>query len=243
MRLKVAAAPLSRWDHRVMNRILAAFALFVFRVYGRLRVVGLENVPATGAVLLAANHASYADPPLAWAAVYPRRRPWGIAKSELWDRPVVAYLLNCIGVYPVRRGAADRAAIRQALSLLERGEVVGIFPEGTRTSDGNLQPGRAGIALLMQKSGAPVVPVAILGTYAMMPRHRKWPRPARLTVAFGKPMHFDKEMGREEIVDALMAAIAQLMTENGQPTEPPTRAISTDAPTKAESAATAGGDG
>lgn len=213
--------PLSRLDHKIMNRLISLAAKLFFRFYGRWRVYGLENIPKTGGLLFVANHASYIDPPLGWAAADPVRRVWGIAKSELWDKRYVGYILDCIGVFPVHRQSADRAMFRRALELLAQGEAVGLFPEGTRTANGELQPPRSGIALLVQKSGVPVVPVGLLGTFEMLPRNRKSLKRVPLTVVFGKPLEFSREATREEITSSLMRAIAQLMTEHGRPTAPP----------------------
>ena len=210
-----------RFDHRVTHHLLGILTRLFFRFYSRWKIIGLENVPRTGAVLLAANHASYVDPILGWAAIYGYRRVWGIAKSELWDSKVLGYLLHSIGVFPVKRGSADRAMFRLALDLLAKGEAVGLFPEGTRTEDGKLLPAQPGIALLVQKSGVPVIPVALLGTFAMFPRHSKKFKRVRLTVAFGEPIHFAPNVSREEVTTKLMEAIAALMTATGEPTEPP----------------------
>lgn len=213
--------PLSRLDHKIMQRVIVWVARIVFTLYGHWRVVGLENIPREGGVLFASNHASYVDPPLAWAAAYRRRHIWGIAKSELWDNRVIAYLLDCIGVLPIHRGSTDKALFRMSLDLLARGETVGMFPEGSRSADGELQPARPGIALLVQKSGVPVVPIAVMGTFEMLPRGASRPRPARLIVAFGKPLTFPPKTSREAITDAIMASIAEMMTSNGRPTKPP----------------------
>ncbi len=208
--------------HHTLVRALLYFALrLAFRFYGRWKVIGRENVPRTGALLFAANHASYVDPMLAWAAVYSIRRMWGIAKVELWKPPVMAYLMRCIDSIPVNRNTADRAMLRSALEVLERGEAVGIFPEGTRTHDGLLNPALPGLALLAQKADVPIVPVALIGTYEMWPRNRKSFKRVPLTVVFGTPLVFPPKTPREEIGTTVMREIAALMTAHGCPTEPP----------------------
>lgn len=174
----------------------------------------MEHIPRSGPVIFAANHASNLDPFLAWAVITPHRRMWGIAKVELWEKPLSAYLMACIGAVPVKRGAPDRTMIRCVLDLLAGGETIGIFPEGTRTHDGNLQPAQAGLALLQQKSGAPIVPIGMVGTYEMLPRGRKTLRRVPLIVAVGPPLHFAPGCPREEILTTTMAAIADLMTAN-----------------------------
>jgi 1-acyl-sn-glycerol-3-phosphate acyltransferase len=200
-----------------MERLLRLW----FRLYARWQVTGLANVPRTGPVIFAANHASYIDPLLGSAAIYGTRRMWGVAKVELWKHPVAAYLMDCLYSIPVQRHTADRVMIRRVLELLAIGETVGIFPEGTRTSDGCLQPAEPGLALLVQKSGAPVVPVAMMGTYEMLPRNNKKLRRVPLKVALGEPITFPADASREAILNGVMAAIADLLTANGQPTAPP----------------------
>jgi 1-acyl-sn-glycerol-3-phosphate acyltransferase len=213
--------PSRRLDHRIVRELIVVLARTAFRIWGRLRVVGLENLPRTGPVVLAGNHASYIDPVLVWAAMYRRRRAFGIAKDDLWQKRVIGYLIDAIGAVPVKRNAPDVGMLRAALGLLSSGHIVGIFPEGSRTTDGKLQPAHHGVAVLLQRSGAPVVPVAIIGTFEMWPRGTKRIRRVPLTVAFGSPIHFDADTSRAEITNRIMNAVAQLMTANGRPTEPP----------------------
>jgi 1-acyl-sn-glycerol-3-phosphate acyltransferase len=210
-----------RLDRRLTHHLLAWVLRLFFRLYGRWKIFGKEHIPRTGPVLFAANHASYLDPPLGWAAAYRQRKMWGMARDDLWKNRIIAYLLDSIGVIPLRRRSADRAALRQAIEILNAGETVGIFPEGTRTPDGKLLPAQPGIALLVQRTGAPVLPVAILGTYEMLPRNQKKLKRARLAVIFGEPLHFTAEASREEITTKTMEAIAGLMTAHGCPMEPP----------------------
>lgn len=210
-----------RWPHKIARVLLAGLLRFLFRVYGSWKVIGLENIPRTGPVIFAANHASYIDPLLGWAAVYGYRQMWGVARSNLWKNRVIAFLMVAIGAIPVRRNTADRAMLRTVLDLLARGETVGLFPEGTRTEDGQLNRAQPGIALIAQKSGAPIVPVGIIGTYEMLPRNRKSLRRVPLTLAVGKPIMFPSDASREEVTTRVMEAIAALLTENGRPTEPP----------------------
>jgi 1-acyl-sn-glycerol-3-phosphate acyltransferase len=210
-----------RFDRLIVHHLMARTVRLLFWLYSRWQIIGLENVPRSGPILFAANHASYIDPLLGWSAIYGTRRMWGVAKQELWKGRTLSYLMDCIGSVPVQRNTADRVMIRRVLDLLARGETVGIFPEGTRTPDGKLQPAQPGLALLAQKSGAPIVPVALIGTYQMMPRDSKKLKRGRLKVIFGKPLTFSPDCPRQQILDAVMVAIADLMTANGCPTEPP----------------------
>jgi 1-acyl-sn-glycerol-3-phosphate acyltransferase len=211
----------ARLDHRLGFFCLGVLFRLFFRLYGRWKIVGIENVPRTGAVIFACNHASYIDPPLGWAAIWGYRKMYGVAKAELWKRPSLAYILNCMSAIPVRRHTADRAMLRRCLEVLACGETVGIFPEGTRTYDGLLNPAEPGLGLLYQKTQAPIVPLCLIGNYEMLPRKAKRLKRVPLIVAFGKPLEFDKSASREEIGAAAMREIARLMTENGRPMEPP----------------------
>lgn len=189
--------------------------------YGRMKIVGRENVPSSGGVLLVANHASYVDPLMIGVALHRRRRTYFMGKSELFRNPFVCRVFTQIGGFPIRRGSPDRAAVRHILQFLAQGDAVLIFPEGERTRTGLLSPALPGIALIVHKSGVPIVPIGLIGTYAMAPAHRRTLRRVPLTIAFGKPICFDRDTPREEITASVMRAIAELLTTNGQPTEPP----------------------
>lgn len=207
------------WYHKLLRYPLALLLRFLFRLYGRVQVVGLENVPATGAVILAANHASDLDPPLGWAIIAKRRWIWGVAKIELWHHPFTRFLTRCMHGIPVRRGKADIQMFRMVLDLLAKGEAVGFFPEGSRSRDGKLQPAQPGLAVLVQRSGAPVVPVGVVGTFQMLPPGAKKLRRAPLAICIGPPLQFSKETPREQILQEVMAAIAALIQQGHQVVE------------------------
>jgi 1-acyl-sn-glycerol-3-phosphate acyltransferase len=149
----------------------------------RMEIVGTENIPQVGAVILAANHRSLIDIPV---AVMPtKRKVWFIAKEELFRSKVSGAALRALGGFPVRRGKPDRTALTRALKILESGEILGIFPEGTRTPEARFQELEEGFAYIALKSGAPIVPVAISGTESVFPRDRKLPRLAKIRVLVG----------------------------------------------------------
>lgn len=143
----------------------------------RLRVEGIHHLPAEGPALICANHLSLWDPPLIGSIV---SRPLRfMAKEELFRYPVLGWLLPRIGVFPVRRGTADRSAIRQALEVLRSGGMVALFPEGARRPRGNQAPAYPGVALLAIRSGAPVIPVGIEGRFRLF---------HSIHVRFGEPI-------------------------------------------------------
>jgi 1-acyl-sn-glycerol-3-phosphate acyltransferase len=186
-----------------------------------LRVEGRQHEPPTGAVLAICNHASALDPPIAGVAL--RRRAWYMAKVELLKTPVLGFLLRTVGTFPVRRGTADRQSIRTALQVLDRGHVLVMFPEGTRSSDGRLLPVEPGAALLALRTGAVVLPMAVIGTHNVMPKGARLPRRARVMVRLGPPITVPRLEGRigHETLKAwgrrFAAAIAALLPPDQQP--------------------------
>jgi 1-acyl-sn-glycerol-3-phosphate acyltransferase len=196
--------------YAVLKVIVSAFG----RVWFRLSVVGAEWVPREGPLLLASNHLSVLDPAMI-GAVIPRQVDY-MAKTELFRIPGFGALIRRLNAHPVDRAGSDSAALRLALRLLGNGRAVLVFPEGTRGTEGQLQPARAGAGMLAALSGAPVVPVYIQGSGRALPRGAVLPRPGRVTVTFGAPIRFGRERGRaryQEVSDTIMAAIGRLQTE------------------------------
>jgi 1-acyl-sn-glycerol-3-phosphate acyltransferase len=192
-----------------------------YALWHRWRVFNPERVSLTGPVILAANHGSFLDPPLIGSGL---RRPINyLARESLFRFPGFGWYLRALNVVPVDRDGAGAAGLKGILDRLHDGGAVILFPEGTRTSDGQLQPARAGIGLTVIKSDAPVVPVRVFGTFEAWSRHQKFPRPRRVMVKYGEPMDFRalraeaktcakprlKEI-YQEIADQLMAVIAKL---------------------------------
>lgn len=157
----------------------------LLRVAFRLQIDGRENIPKRGAVILAPNHRSLIDIPVAAATT--RRKVWFMGKEELFRSKLSALFLRNLGAFPVKRGRPDRAPLQRALALLAVGEVVGIFPEGTRRPLARFEELEEGFAYVALKSGAPIVPVAISGTEAVFPPGGKRPRFVKIRVAIGDP--------------------------------------------------------
>lgn len=185
----------------------------VFRILGRWDVRGRENVPATGGVILAVNHKSYADPPIAGCAV--KRRCWFLAKEELFRNLLFGWLIRALGAFPVKRGSPDIGALRHALRLLGEGKCLIVFPEGTRMPPGELGEAEPGVCLIVQKSGAPVVPVYLHDTHRFLAPGGFWIRPARIRVRIGEPVVFpsNSPSGREgltQIGERIISELARL---------------------------------
>jgi 1-acyl-sn-glycerol-3-phosphate acyltransferase len=170
----------------VVYWLVRAIVQPIFHVYFRMARIGREHLPASGPVIIAANHRSFLDPFV--IGTITRRPIYYVAKLELFRHPVVGWLLSSLGAFPVHRGAGDRDMLGTAKAILARGDVVLIFPEGTRTRPG--PPGRPkrGVGRLALETGAPVVPVAVIGTEDV---RRGWRfRPRRVRIRIGRPQTF-----------------------------------------------------
>jgi len=183
-------------------------------LYCRGRVEGREHIPATGGVLIASNHTSHLDPPAIGCAS--GRPVHFLAKAELFRVPLFGSLIRRLHAFPVNRASADRAALRRCDELLKGGEVLVVFPEGTRSPDGALQQPELGAALIALRAGVPVVPTVVLGSDQALRPGSLFIRPRQVTVRFGKPFVPDPgaAQGRarlEAVATQIMAAIADLL--------------------------------
>jgi glycerol-3-phosphate dehydrogenase (NAD(P)+) len=157
-----------------------------FLVYFRLQRIGREHLPRSGPLLLASNHRSFLDPFVIGMLV--RRPVYYVAKRELFEKRWQAWILSALGAFPVDRGAGDAEAIATARSILQRGDCVVVFPEGTRVRRGALGAPRRGVGRLALETGAPVIPVAVMGTEHV---RRGWRiRPRKVRVRAGRPLRF-----------------------------------------------------
>jgi 1-acyl-sn-glycerol-3-phosphate acyltransferase len=155
----------------------------VFHAYFRGRIYGIQNVPRQGKLIVVANHASDFDPPIISNCV---GRPVAyMAKEELFRVPVLSQAIQLYGAYPVKRGSADRSAIREAMKQLDQGWAVGIFLEGTRTPDGRISSPKLGAALIAAKAQAPLLPVSLWGSHTIFQKGSSLPRPVPLTIRIG----------------------------------------------------------
>ncbi len=158
----------------------------LLHTYFRGRIYGAEHVPAQGRLVVVSNHASHFDPPLLANCM---RRPVAfMAKEELFRVPVLGKLIQLYGAYPVKRGSADRSAIRAALTALEQGWAVGIFLEGTRTENGQITDPKLGAALIAAKAQAPLLPVSLWGTAGILTAGSPLPHSTPVTIRIGAPL-------------------------------------------------------
>jgi 1-acyl-sn-glycerol-3-phosphate acyltransferase len=186
----------------------------VLRALFRPKAVGLENIPEDGPAILAANHQSFLDD-LLLPLVVPKRKVVFLAKADYFDRWYLRWFFKGANVIPVRRGnaSASEAALGAGVEALRAGSLVGIFPEGTRSPDGNLYRGKTGVARMALEAQIPVIPVAIVGTFEALPYDRKMPRPGRCEVRFGKPLVFDRFYDRPADRFVLRSVTDEIMYE------------------------------
>ena len=188
----------------------------VLRVLYRVRVEGRANVPRRGPVILAANHRSFLDS--IFLPLVIGRRVTYVAKAEYFDDPKTAWFFRAVGQIPIRRegGSASEAALAAATDVLEHGGIFGIYPEGTRTRDGYTHRGHTGVARLALRTGAPVIPVGLVGTDDCQPTDKKLPRIFRTVhVRFGAPLapvdgDGDERLALRALTDEVMFEIVQL---------------------------------
>ena len=187
--------PLALYHERTRRRGVNSFVYWSIRmfvkpailIYFRLRRLGHEHIPE-GGVILAANHRSFLDPFAIGCCI--GRPIYFVAKQELFKNPMLGWLLNCLGAFPVRRGESDRESVATSLALLERGQAVVIFPEGTRIASGSLGTPKRGVGRLALESGKPVVPIAVTGSERARDGWKI--KPVRVHIRFGAPLTFPR---------------------------------------------------
>jgi len=182
----------------------------VSKIFFRLKSFGPGNVPAQGPVLICSNHASYLDPIFIGSPVLQRQVAY-LARDTLFRNRFFGWMIERCHAYPVKRGAADLDAFRKALWLLETGAALVLFPEGTRTTDGALRPAKRGAGYLALKSGAPVVPVYVKGSFEAWPKGRRSIRPRPVAVYFGEPFLFPQYSGQPVTRENTQAASDEIM--------------------------------
>ncbi|MFB8378704.1 lysophospholipid acyltransferase family protein [Streptomyces rubiginosohelvolus] len=188
----------------------------VLRLLFRPRIEGLENIPEDGAAIVAGNHLSFSDHFLMPAIL--KRRITFLAKAEYFTGPgikgrLTAAFFRSAGQIPVDRSGKDagQAAIREGLGVLSKGELLGIYPEGTRSHDGRLYKGKVGVAVMAITAGVPVIPCAMLGTFEIQPPGQKLPKIKQVAIRFGEPLDFSRYAGMEDQKAAIRAVTDEIM--------------------------------
>lgn len=191
----------------MLYRIFRFMLRILYTLLFRLEARGTDNIPAEGPVILASNHISNFDPPTVGIKI--RRKVHFMAKEELFKIPVFGPLIDAFGAFPVKRGGVSKDAIKSAISLLKEGNVLGIFPEGSRNNQSGMA--KKGAAMIAVRSGAAIVPVAIIGKYRLF---------GKMIVCYGKPLDITAIIEEsspdmlDQVTDAIMARIREIAGNN-----------------------------
>ena len=202
---------------RIVYQTCRTLIVWIGVVYFRVRVEGRENVPPTGACVIAPIHRSNLDTPI--LGYITRRRMRYMGKDSLWKNKAMAWFVSALGGFPVARGTADREALRACQAVLERGEPLVMFPEGTRQSGPIVREIFDGPAFVAARAGVPIVPVGIGGSERVMPKGSKFIRPKKIVLIVGKPITPPQVDGRvprrvvSELTAQLHDALQQLFDE------------------------------
>jgi 1-acyl-sn-glycerol-3-phosphate acyltransferase len=188
----------------LVYRLCSLSSWLYLKLWHRLEVRGLEHIPRTGGVVLASNHQSHLDI-LIYGGCVPRHVCF-VARDTLARQRWLAYTMRECGAVLIQRGASDRKALRAMADHLELGDLVAIFPEGTRTEDGHLRAWKGGALLAARLAGVPLLPAGISGAFEAFPRGAALPRPRRIRVAFGAPI----DSALPDAQERLIRAVAQL---------------------------------
>jgi 1-acyl-sn-glycerol-3-phosphate acyltransferase len=163
----------------------------MFNLFYRWDIKGVENIPKVGGAIIAPNHTSFFDPPLAGSAM--KRPLYFMAKKELFDVPIFGWMIKCTNAFPVKRGVQDISAMRYAFSLLKKGHLLLMFPEGMRSKDGQLGRAKAGPGMVACNAQVPLVPVKIENTNQML-------KFKRIKIEYGKPIYPPKKFTKSDYV-------------------------------------------
>jgi len=190
-----------------------ALSCYWFRIwltlFFRYRIFHSERVPRHGAAILASNHASFLDP-VAIGCGVPRPCAF-LARDSLFRVPLLGRSIRSLNAHPVpRQSGSPRRALQLTLEILRQGRLLVLFPEGTRTTDGTLSKLRKGIGWIAKRSGAPVVPVRVDGSFEAWPRGRRWPRPFPVSVFYGEPLYYSAEESEDVFLERLRNAMERL---------------------------------
>jgi len=206
---------IQRYTYSFFRALIELFC----RLYFRLEVKGRENIPSSGAFIVSPIHRSYLDTPVLGAMTNKRMRYMG--KESLWTNKPLGWFLTTVGGFPVQRGTADREALNAALTVVQRGEPLVMFPEGTRQSGPVICDVFDGPAYVSCRTGAPILPVGLGGTESAMPKGKKFIRPVKMVIIVGEPIYPPpkSESGRvsrravRELTEQLSAAIQDRFDE------------------------------
>jgi 1-acyl-sn-glycerol-3-phosphate acyltransferase len=198
-----STAPLTR--KTAVYRLIRLTCILYLELRHRMRVEGREHLPATGGVLVVANHQSFLDIPILAAVI--GRHVCFVARSSLAASPLLAFIMRQCGAVLIDRGGGDRGAMREIGAHLTAGDLVVIYPEGTRTEDGSVGEFKGGVLSIARRAGVPMVPTAIEGSHSIWPRGRRWPGPGRIGVQLLEPVDPRASGALEKVRRAIVEAL------------------------------------
>ncbi len=177
---------------RILGRLL-------IKIFWRMEIIGIENLPESGGLIIASNHVSYLDPAVLAASL--NRKIYFIAKKEIFKNAFISFILKNLNAFSVDRENVDILAFKKVINILREEKVLCFFPEGTRSSNGELQELKLGVIKIAIKTGVPILPVGIIGTYKIYPRGIIFPIlfKHKIIVKYGALQHFDKLKSKDKI--------------------------------------------
>lgn len=210
---------------RCVYRAGRCFCRAFVSLYFRWRIFTPERTPLHGPLILAANHESYIDPVVIGSAV--SREVHYLAREPAFRFPVLGDILRCFNAIPIDQENSASSGLKAGIEVLRGGQALVLFPEGSRTFDGNLQPFRSGVGLIVAKAKTPVLPIRLFGLHKAYGRHLLLPRPRRISIKIGHPLYFDDKLAEadyaskarvkeiyQEIADEIQAAVATLRPDD-----------------------------
>ena len=199
--------------------VVKAICWLILKIFWRMEIIGIENLPQSGGLIIASNHVSYLDP--AVLVVSLNKKIYFLTKKEVFKNTFVSFILKNLNAFSVDRRNVDMLAFKKAINILREEKVLGIFPEGARSSNGKLQELKLGVIRIAMKTGVPILPVGIIGTHKIYPRGVKFPIlfKHKIIVKYGAPQYLDKLKSRDKVyqmeeLDLLGKKIKELSATN-----------------------------
>jgi len=194
-------------SNKILWMAAKILGFFIFKLFFHLDVYGKENIPCSGKFVIAANHASFLDPPLL-GYICPKPIAYFTKQEQLFG--LFGMLITRLGAIPLSKSSMGTSDIRMALNVIMKGKGLLIFPEGTRSRSGKFLPAKPGIGFIVVRAGVPVVPVCIKGSFRAMPPGRNFIRPGKIIIRVGKPLFYNHQQTYEEVAQDVMRKIVEL---------------------------------
>lgn len=179
-------------NRNILIYYLSTIIFLIFlKIWNRFKIIGRENIPSKGGVIIASNHASFLDPPIVGSGCFKRPVTF-MARDTLWNSKFSKWWLDSVGCIPLSRSFGDTKALKTSIKILNSGDIISLFPEGTRSSNGEIQSAKSGIGFIIGKSQCVVIPAFIHNSYKAFPKGSKSIKPLSICIKFGKPITKDE---------------------------------------------------